>query len=255
MRLKAVIEYLGTNYYGWQVQPDKVTIQGTIEKALLQITCNDIRITGAGRTDAGVHALGQVASFDYTGHLDTYRLRYALNSILDRDIFFRSIEETNPTFDARRDAFSKLYRYRIIRGRSPLRRNTAWEYHFSLNVEKMREAAALLQGTHDYAAFCEAEDPRTSLKVDSIDVSEKFDEVEIDVRARGFLYKMVRRIVGVILDCGRGRIVLETIPKLFSRSKPCQIITAPANGLALIGVDYTQVSEDNNLRAHAMKEY
>jgi tRNA pseudouridine38-40 synthase len=240
MRLKAVIEYLGTNYYGWQVQPDKVTIQGTIEKALLQITGQDIRVTGAGRTDAGVHALGQVVSFDYTGPLSLNRFKFALNSVLDRDIHFRSIGETYSTFDARRNAISKLYRYRIIRGRSPLRRITAWEYHFTLSTKKMREAAMLLQGTHDYTSLCEADDPRTSLTVDSIEISENDDEIEIDVRARGFLYKMVRRIVGVVADCGRGRIELETIPKLFSRCKPCQIITAPANGLVLIEVCYPQ---------------
>jgi len=240
MRLAAVIEYDGTGFFGWQVQPDKITVQGAIQEALRLISGREIRIMGAGRTDAGVHALGQVASFDYEGGLDPDRLRLALNSRLPRTIFIRSLKQVADSFDARRDAVSKLYRYRIVRGRSPLRRLTAWEYHYPLDTERMRAAAAALVGAHDYAALCEVADPRTSLLVDSMEVEEVADEIIIEIRARAFLYKMVRRMVGVATECGRGKIEPDTIPALFSRTKPVQTITAPANGLVLVKVSYSK---------------
>jgi tRNA pseudouridine38-40 synthase len=238
MRLRAVIEYDGRDFFGWQTQPERVTIQGEIENALKQITGGEIRITGAGRTDAGVHALGYVASFDYGGELALDRLQIALNSILPRTIFIKSIEEVSDSFDARRDASFKLYRYLIIRGRSPLRRAFAWEYHYPLDISKMRAAAGQLVGTHDYAALCEVEDPRTSITVDSVDVREQGDEIIIEVKGKFFLYKMVRRMVGVMTECGRGKIEPEIIPQLFSRTKPVQTITAPADGLVLVKVVY-----------------
>ncbi len=238
MRLKAVIEFDGRDFFGWQTQPERATVQGTIERALEQITGDGIRITGCGRTDAGVHALGYVASFVYDDGLTPDRLPIALNSILPRTIFIKSIEEVSDSFDARRDASSKLYRYRIIRGRSPLRRDTAWEYSYDLDIERMKLAAALLVGTHDYAALCEVDDPRHSLTVDSIDILEEGDEIVIDVRGKSFLYKMVRRMVGVATECGRGMIEPQTVLKLFNRAKPVQTITAPANGLVLVKVVY-----------------
>ncbi len=238
MRLRGIVEYEGTDYYGWQVQPDKITIQGNIEAALEKITGRSTRITGAGRTDAGVHALGQVISFDYYGSLELYRLIFALNSVLPRSICLQNLEEVYPSFDARRDALSKLYRYTIIRGRSPLRRVRAWEYHYKLDFERMKEAVELLAGEHDYVALCEVDDPRPTITVDCIDLKENGSEIIIDVSAPGFLYKMVRRIVGIITDCGRGRIEKDIIPLLFSRTKPLQVITAPANGLVLVKVNY-----------------
>ncbi|MBA7606265.1 tRNA pseudouridine synthase A [subsurface metagenome] len=238
MRLAAVIEYDGTNLFGWQTQPERVTVQGEIEKALRQITGKEIRITGAGRTDAGVHALGQVASFDYKESLPPDRLQIALNSVLPRSIFIKSIEEVSDSFDAKRDAASKLYRYRIIRARSPLRRAAAWEYQYPLDISRMRAAADQLVGSHDYASLCEVDDPRSSLTLDSIDIREEGDEIIIEVKGRSFLYKMVRRMVGVMTECGRGKIEPEIIPQLFSRTKPVQTITAPANGLVLVKVVY-----------------
>lgn len=239
MRLKAIIEYDGTEFFGWQVQPEQVTVQGEIEKALEQITDKQIRITGAGRTDAGVHALGQVASFDYDNDLAPDRLQIALNSILPRAIFIKSLKQATDSFDALRDALSKLYRYRIIRGRAPLRRAFAWEYHYPLDISRMRAAADQLIGSHDYAALCEVDsDPRKTLTVDSVDIREQEDEITIEVEGRAFLYKMVRRMVGVATECGRGKIEPQIIPKLFSRTKPVQTITAPANGLVLVKVNY-----------------
>jgi tRNA pseudouridine38-40 synthase len=238
MKLKGIVEYEGTDYYGWQVQPDKITIQGTIEAALEKITGKATRITGAGRTDAGVHALGQVISFDYSGSLDLYRLIFALNSVLPRSICLHSLDMVHPSFDARRDALSKLYRYALISGRSPLRRLHAWEYHYELDLKKMKEAVNFLAGEHDYSALCEVDDPRQTIAVDSIDLRGRGDEITIEVCAPGFLYKMVRRIVGILTDCGRGRIEKNIIPLLFSRVKPLQVITAPANGLVLVKVNY-----------------
>ncbi len=238
MKIKAIIEYDGTGFYGWQFQPDRPTVQDEVEKALRQVTREEIRITGCGRTDAGVHAADYVSSFDYSGELALSRLVVSLNSVLPRAIFIKSLAEAAGSFDARRDASSKLYRYRIIRGRSPLRRTTAWEYHYPLDIARMKSAAQQLLGAHDYAALCEVSDSRQTLTVNSIDITEADDEIIVDIRGKSFLYKMVRRMVGIMTECGRGKIDAEIIPRLFSRTKPVQTITAPANGLTLVGVDY-----------------
>lgn len=237
MRFKAIIEYDGGNFFGWQVQPEEVTVQGEIEKALVQITGQAIRISGSGRTDAGVHALGQAASFDYSGELEPVRLKRALNSLLPPSVYVRSLEPVTDAFDARRDAVGKLYRYSIIRGRSPLRRSRAWEYEYPLDISRMREAVQRLEGSHDYGLFCEIGESKI-LTVDSIGIREREDEIAIDTRGRGFLYKMVRRLAGVICDCGRGKIDAGIIPQLFNRSKPVQAVTAPAQGLVLVEVYY-----------------
>lgn len=233
MRLKIVMEFDGSGFHGWQFQPDMITVQGEFERALLEITGNEIAVTGCGRTDAGVHAWNYVASFDYTGKISTDRLTLALNTILPRTIYVKKILQASRTFDARRDALGKIYRYTIIRGRSPLRSQTAWEYTFPLDLERMRAAAEYLIGEHDYAKLCEVEDSRDVLTVDKIEIREDRDEILIDITGRSFLYKMVRRMVGIMTECGRGKIEPWIIPDLFSRTKPMQTITAPANGLVL----------------------
>lgn len=238
MRLKAIIEYDGTSFYGWQVQPARNTVQAEIEKGLTKITGEEIRIHGAGRTDAGVHAAAQVASFDYGGRLPTDRLKLALNSLLPRSIYIKGLMQVRASFDARRDALGKLYRYRIIRGRSPLRRRFAWEFHYPLDIQKMKKASEYLVGSRDYAALCEVSEGPESLTVDSINIKEEADEITIDIKAKAFLYKMVRRMVGVATECGRGKIEPEIIPGLFRKDKPVQTITAPANGLVLVKVFY-----------------
>lgn len=238
MRLKAIIEYDGTSFFGWQLQPDKKTVQAEIEKALTKITGEEIRIHGAGRTDAGVHAAAQVASFDYTGELSLNRLKLALNSLLPRSIYIKGLEEVSASFDARRDASGKLYRYRIVRGRSPLRRRYAWEYHYPLDIKRMQKASEYLEGSHDYAALCEVSEGPKSLNVDSMEIDEIADEITIDIKAKSFLYKMVRRMVGIATECGRGKIEPAIILSLFSEAKPVQSITAPANGLVLVEVFY-----------------
>lgn len=238
MRLKAVIEYEGSGFSGWQVQPRKVTVQGEMEKAILQITGEEVRITGAGRTDAGVHALGQVASWLHQQDILADKLRTALNSVLPQSIYIKSLEEAHDGFHARRDALSKTYRYTILKGRSPLRSRRVWELDYPLDIVKMRQAARMLEGEHDYAAFCKVEDHRTSIKVDSVTVEELGDEIIIDVRGPAFLYKMVRRMVGVIAECGRGKLEPVDIGRLFEETSNIQTVTAPARGLVLVEVKY-----------------
>lgn len=238
MRLKAVIEFDGTGFHGWQFQPDKVTVQGEFERALLEVTGKKISVTGCGRTDAGVHARDFVTSFDYDGTLSLGRLSLALNTLLPRAIFVKKILPVSDSFDARHDALAKVYQYKIIRGRSPLRSRISWEYTFPLALDRMRVAAGLLQGEHNYAALCEVEDSRETLAVDSIEICEEADKIIISITGKSFLYKMVRRMVGIITECGRGKIEPEIIPGLFSRTKPVQTITAPANGLVLAKVLY-----------------
>ncbi|MBN2380693.1 tRNA pseudouridine(38-40) synthase TruA [candidate division WOR-3 bacterium] len=232
------VEYDGADFYGWQVQPDKVTVQGKIEEALAQITGKDIRVKGAGRTDAGVHAAGQVATLDYEGKLSLEKLAEALNSVLPESVFIKELIKVSPAFDVRADCLYKLYVYRIVTGKSPLRRRTFWEYPYPLDISRMQVAARALEGTHDYAALCEVDGKSPEITVDSVEVEQHRDEITIRVGGKGFLYKMVRRMAGIIADCGRGKITPEMIESLFSRNKPVQTVTAPAHGLTLEVIKY-----------------
>ncbi len=244
MKLKMIIEYDGSAFFGWQLQPDKLTVQGEIEAALFQITGNRIRITGAGRTDTGVHAIGQVADFEYFGNMKLTSLQKAINSISSPALYVKSIEPVSDSFDARRDAILKHYRYQIVIARSPYRSPRVWEYLYQLNVSRMDDAAIQLTGSHNYGEFCRIGDAKI-LTVDSIRLEKSGDEITIDVKGRGFLYKMVRRIVGVITDCGRGKIDIGDIPQLFSSANAFQTITAPAKGLVLVKVYYQKDCEED----------
>lgn len=230
------IEYDGTEYSGWQYQPDKSTIQGTIEMALKRIFKQDIRITGAGRTDAGVHALCQVANFKIDKNIPLEKLQRALNSLLPRDIFIKKVIEVSMDFNARYDAKSKIYEYRILQGKSPLRRRYAWELSYKLNYKRMEGVKEIFLGKKDYGFFCELSDS-AMVDVKGMRLTKKEDEIILRIEANRFLYKMVRRIVGALVDMGRGKIEPEDIVRSFDK-EPNPFITAPANGLTLVEVKY-----------------
>ena len=230
------IEYDGTEYSGWQYQPDKRTIQGTIEKALKRISEEDIRITGAGRTDAGVHALTQVANFRMDKDIPVENLQKALNNFLPRDIFIKRTMEVPMDFNARYDAKSRVYEYRIVLEKSPLRRRYAWELSYRLDYKRMEEAKKIFIGKKDYGFFCELQEP-SIVDVRGIRLTKQGNEIIVKIEANRFLYKMVRRIVGALVDVGRGKIEVEDILKSFGRT-PNPFITAPANGLMLVKVKY-----------------
>ncbi len=246
-RLKLLLAYEGTNYLGWQVQAHGPTIQGTLEQALARITGETIRVAASGRTDAGVHAEGQVVSCSTDSRLGAEQLRRALNAVLPEDIAVLGVGEVADHFHARRDAVSKHYRYRILTGHVPdiFQRRYVWHIPSRLDVPAMARAATPLVGTHDFRSFQASGAPRatTVRTIDRLDVcqgrGEADAEVTVDVVADGFLYNMVRNIVGTLVEVGRGARD-DTWPAevLAAQDRRCAGPTAPPHGLCLVGVSY-----------------
>jgi len=242
--LKLTLAYDGTAYAGWQVQPDHVTIQGVLETALQKITGETIRVTASGRTDAGVHALGQVASLSTDSTLAPAVLLKALNAELPRDVAVRDVCEAPDGFHAIRDARRKCYRYVI--SDAPIRdvfaRGYSWQYTQRLDEVAMQRAAQGLVGTHDFCSFESSGAPRqtTVRTVYRLSVCRRDDgKLQIEVEADGFLYNMVRAIVGTLVEVGRGAEV-DTYPVqvLEAKDRSAGGPTAPAEGLFLVKVDY-----------------
>jgi tRNA pseudouridine38-40 synthase len=241
--LKMTIAYDGTPYAGWQVQPGRPTVQGVIEAALGRMLRETTRIAGAGRTDAGVHALGQVASFATGRAIPLDGLRSGLNARLPETIRVLAAEEAPEGFHARADARAKEYRYRLSRARVvlPFVAPFVAPVRGRLDVEAMREAARRFVGRHDFTSFCPTdcaiEDRRRS--IESSEIAETADEVVYEVRGEGFLRHMVRTIAGTLVEVGRGRVRPAEIDAIIAardrrRAGPC----APARGLVLVRVLY-----------------
>lgn len=238
---KIVLGYDGTDFRGWQRQPDGRTVQGVLEEAVRKITGKRTVVHGAGRTDAGVHALGQVASFRGAFKLSDEVLFRALNAVLPQDVRIFSLEEAPPDFHARKSARSKVYRYRIVRAPqpSPLDRRFVLHWPYPLKIGKMRHAARLFARTADFTAFSSNRDRAPVRTVTRSELRTSGDEIIYTVEASGFLRYMVRTIVGTLLEVGRGRIAPEETEELF-RHKDRSLAgpTAAAKGLTLIRVDY-----------------
>lgn len=207
--IKLTIEYDGTNFSGWQVQKDKRTIEQEIETALAKILKEEVKVIGSGRTDAGVHAMGQVANFTTDKSIKPEELLYALNTLLPFDIVVINVEDVEEDFNARITAKAKHYRYVINNAKFPSALNANREYHFKyfLDVECMQLAANDLKGKHDFKAFMAAGSTvkDTVREIYDISVNRLGSRVVIDVIGNGFLYNMVRIIVGTLLDVGSGR--------------------------------------------------
>lgn len=240
---KLTLEYDGTAYAGWQRQPDRLTVQLALETALYHITHTDISVIGAGRTDSGVHALGQVASFQSDRAMTANEWSRALNALLPADISARSTEQVADGFNARRWAQSKLYEYRILnrRPRGALERQRAWHLWGKLHVEHMREGAALLIGQHDFRSF-EGPQAGTDKKVCDLrraDIIQDGDILTIQLEADRFLKQMVRAIVGTLVEVGRGKREPHTMKEILeARDRRAAGYTAPPHGLYLMRVDY-----------------
>jgi tRNA pseudouridine38-40 synthase len=250
--LRLTIEYDGTDLSGWQLQPGVRTVQGELERALEGLLGTHVRPTAAGRTDSGVHALGQVVSLRL-GPSQLLPLRafvQGLNGLLPPDVAVRKAEWAGDDFDARRRAKGKLYRYRILHGstRSPTNRGTHWIIHRKLSVSAMRLAAAHFVGTHDFAAFraanCEAKTTRRRIIRFTVTGDEKPSEIVIEVLGTAFLKHMVRNLVGTLVDVGSGRRRPEDMEALLhSRDRRKSGPTAPAHGLTLCAVFYEDQME------------
>lgn len=242
-RIKLVLHYDGTDYHGWQRQPSVPTIQETVERALEQLFGCAVSITGSSRTDAGVHALGQVAHFDIDSPVPTDNIARALNNLLPDSIAVAQAAEASSDFDAISSTKSKWYRYTInIAPVRPVHQiRYCWHRPGLLNTFAMSAAAARLVGTHDFKSFASAADTRESSvrTVLQCSVTDKMPNIFIDVAATGFLYNMVRNIVGTLVEVGRGRWDPEDIDRiLVSKDRAAAGPIAPAGGLCLMEINY-----------------
>ena len=241
---KLVVEYDGTAYHGWQRQKTDRTIQGQIEKALTTMTGKPVSLVGSGRTDAGVHAMGQTASFRSDAGLGPDVYLKGLNSLLPDDILIRFCEWVEPAFHARYDVRSKIYQYRILNRDTPsvMERHFIWHIRRQLDVPAMQKAVSYFVGEHDFKSFEGTGSPRTStvrhvIRADMRQSAQ--DRILFDIEAQGFLRYMVRNIVGTLVDVGRGRIPGEDVKRiLLSRDRNQAGATAPARGLFLMKVNY-----------------
>ncbi len=250
--LKLTIAYDGTDFHGWQIQKDKPTVQGEIVDVLRRITQEQIHLHGSGRTDAGVHALGQVGSFKTQSTLSAGEFQRALNAILPPTIRIMEADETGPDFNARWSARAKIYRYRIYRGKvvPPSEWRYVLHYPFPLDEDNMREAAAKFVGMHDFASFAAStgsedddKERSTEREIFSTDLVRSADNEELvfTVRGRSFLRYMVRKMVGTLLDVGRGRLQPDDIEKLFAlRDRSKSGPTVPSQGLCMVKVEHEE---------------
>jgi tRNA pseudouridine38-40 synthase len=241
---KLTIAYDGTSYAGWQLQPNGRTIQEVVEGALAKIAGGAVRVHGSGRTDAGVHARAQVANCSFSTQLSCATLLRALNANLPVEIRVQRVQAVDAKFHARFSARGKEYRYQIDCGAvaDPFLRAYAWHHLRPLNITAMRVAARLLKGRHDFAAL--AANPMRPVEttvrtVSRLSVTRRGNVLTIAVVADGFLYKMVRSIVGALVKVGEGRMTVEELQKLMKTKKRSALVeTAPAHGLFLWRVFY-----------------
>ena len=241
--VKLTLEYEGTRYVGWQVQPNGPSIQAEVERALAALHGSPRRVTAAGRTDAGVHALGQVASFPEPSPLPLAAYVKGMNSLLAADVAVRAVSVEPDGFDARRSARGKRYRYRIVNGptRAPLSRLHSWQVFRPLDVAAMRAAAVPLVGRHDFAAFqaADCESAHAVREVRRLELLADRDELAVVIEATAFVKHMVRNIVGTLVEVGLGRRQAASIPALLDgRDRTRAGRTAPPQGLCLEEVFY-----------------
>ncbi|MFW6160699.1 MAG: tRNA pseudouridine(38-40) synthase TruA [Acidobacteriota bacterium] len=238
---KIVVAYDGFDFHGWQRQPDRETIQGAIENTLAGIAGKRVPIIGSGRTDAGVHAAGQVVSFNADLTLDIATLLRALNAGLPWSIRILSVHEVPLEFQARKSALSKVYQYRIFNQSniSPFLLRYTLFHPFPLDVEAMKEAALLFQRQADFSAFSSNKHLNPLRWIKRSRVRQKGNEIIYTVEADGFLRYMVRTMAGALLEIGKGKLRSEMIEELFQKKKrSLKIPTAPAHGLCLLKVNY-----------------
>lgn len=246
VRYKATIAYDGTNFSGFQSQPDKRTVQLELEKTLTTMANGQpIQIFGAGRTDAGVHAKGQVIHFDYPEKRELERIRYAMDTQTPEDIAVSDVKTVSEDFHARYLVVEKTYEFHVDIGkpRSPFRRHYASYYPYPLDLERIRKALPYFLGTHDFTSFCAAHSSikskiRTVYQAD-MTVNEAGDELIFTFRGDGFLYKMIRIMVGTLLKIGNGRIEPDRLPTIIeAKDRGLAGPTAHPEGLYLVSVKY-----------------
>ncbi len=243
VRIALIVEYDGSGYCGWQNQKNGISVQQRLEEALRKLTGDCIAVHGAGRTDAGVHAIGQCAHFDTQSRIPPHKFAFAMNAVLPPDIRIRQSAQVPDTFHARFDAQGKHYRYTIWNAphASALQRNFAMHVPVALDINAMRRAAQSMQGTKDFAALCST---KTTVKdtvrtVHEVTVAQERERIRIDVRGNGFLYNMVRIIAGTLIYVGEGKLQAEDIARIMeSKDRRLSGVTAQPQGLCLMEVFY-----------------
>lgn len=242
--IRLTIQYEGTNYAGWQSQKNAKSIQDVMSSALKEILGHKVTLIGSGRTDAGVHALGQVANFKTRSRIPVKNIQMALNSVLPKDIVISGAEETKHGFNAQRSAKSKLYRYTVVNGDfiDPFIRRFAARSFYRLDIARMRKAAALMVGRHDFRAFRATDGDREKesvRRIISLGINKDGNVISFFVEADGFVYNMVRNIVGTLIEVGRGKFSLGRVKELLAeKDRRLCGPTMPAKGLCLVKVSY-----------------
>ena len=241
--IKLTIEYDGKDFNGWQKQPNKLNIQGEIERAIYNITKEEVDLIGSGRTDAGVHAFGQIANFKTNSNISIEKMAIAINSQLKNSIVVKKAEEVDERFHSRYNAKRKTYRYVINNTEygSAIYRNLEYHFPIKLNVENMKEAAKFFEGEHDFKAFkSSGTSGKNSVRtIYKAEVRTEGERILIELTGNGFLYNMVRIISGTLLDVGLGKIEPSEIEDIInSKDRTRAGKTLPAHGLYLVKVNY-----------------
>jgi tRNA pseudouridine38-40 synthase len=243
MRIKMVVAYDGTNYKGWQVQPNGITIEEVLNKNLSKLLGEEIVVSGASRTDSGVHSLGNIAVFDTNTRMPADKIAFALNQRLPEDIVVQGSCEVEDGWHPRYQNSRKTYEYRILNRtfRMPTRRLDTYFYHYPLDVEKMKKAAAYLVGEHDFKSFCAigAQVKTTVRTIYACDVEKDGDIITIRVTGNGFLYNMVRIIAGTLVQVGGGAVAPDEVGEILAKKdRSAAGPTAPAHGLTMMGIEF-----------------
>lgn len=242
-RVCLIVAYDGTNYHGWQAQPNAITIEQILNEKLSELLKEDIEVIGASRTDAGVHAEGNVAVFDTETTIPPEKISYALNRMLPEDIVIQESFQVEDDFHPRKCDSIKTYEYRILNRNFnlPVKGRNSYHFHRKLDIDKMREAAAYFVGRHDFKNFCSSHtQAKSTIRIIySFDIEEENDEIVLTVSGNGFLYNMVRMLTGTLLDVGTGKMSPDRIPELLAaRDRVHSPNTAPARGLTLLEIEY-----------------
>lgn len=243
MKYKITLSYDGTDYVGWQVQPNGISIQGVVEESLKKLFGKEIRVVGASRTDAGVHAHCQAAHFELESDVDPARIGYGLNAILPFAIRVKEVLRVAPSFHAQYSALNKIYHYHLYREKQddPFRRLYHYHYHKPLNLPLMQAGAHFLEGTHDFTSFAnKGSSAKTFTRtISRFQIVEEGSYLRFECEGGGFLYKMVRNLVSALMEVGKEKLSLEELKAIFSeqdrrRAPP----PAPARGLSLVKIVY-----------------
>ena len=253
MRFKLTVEYNGTRYSGWQIQKNARTVAGDIERAIGEATgAHGFELYGSGRTDAGVHALRQVAHLEIRTTLPPSTLKERINDALPSDIVLLAVEAVPHRFHARHDAVARSYIYQIARRKTAFSKHVVWWVKDPLDLQAMQQAAARFVGFHDFRSFSDddPDDKSTTVQLDALDVYEDGDLILVHVEGSHFIWKLARRLVGILVEVGKGRLTAERAADLLTSDSPLPAqLTAPASGLLLERVYYPGDTRDQPVTA------